>query len=314
RCFSLTGQEVFMTTSIGIDVFPDDTDDISILLRQADAALDWAKLQKSNAYRFYTSDMAVVSGDELQVETWLRYALKRQEFEVCYQPKQNLDTGRIVGAEALIRWQHPDHGYISPARFVPLAEETGLIIPIGDWVLRNVCAQAASWLNSKQGSLNIAVNLSSVQLHQPKLYQVLDEILQETRLPPECLELEVTETALMQNVEAALALLHRLKNLGVRLAIDDFGTGHASLGYLQQFPIHTLKIDTCFVRGVAQDRKNQVIVNHIISMAHDLDLKVVAEGVETPEEMALLKDYGCDFIQGYWVGLPMVAANFAKHL
>lgn len=314
RCFSLPGQEVFMTTSIGIAVFPDDTDDISTLLRQADAALDWAKLQKSNAYRFYSPDMAVVSGDELQLETWLRYALKRQEFEVCYQPKQNLETGRIVGAEALIRWQHPDHGYISPARFVPLAEETGLIVPIGDWVLRNVCAQAASWLHSGQRAISVAVNLSSVQLHQPKLCQILDEILQETRLPPECLELEVTETALMQNVEAALVLLHQLKNLGVRLAIDDFGTGYASLGYLQQLPIHTLKIDTCFVRGVAEDRKNQVILNHIIAMAHDLNLKVVAEGVETLEEMVLLKEYGCDFIQGYWVGLPMIAAHFAEQL
>ena len=314
RCFSLPGQEVFMTTSIGIAVFPKDTDDISTLLRQADAALDWAKLQKSNAYRFYSSDMAVVSGDELQVETWLRYALKRQEFEVCYQPKQDLENGKIIGAEALIRWRHPDHGYISPARFVPLAEETGLIIPIGDWVLRHVCAQAAYWLNHGYRSLTIAVNLSSVQLHQPKLCQVLNDILQATKLPPECLELEVTETALMQDVEAALALLHRLKNLGVRLAIDDFGTGYASLGYLQQFPIHTLKIDTCFVRGVAHHRKNQVIINHIIAMAHDLNLTVVAEGVETREEMALLKGYGCDVIQGYWVGLPMVADSFANQL
>ncbi|MEL6382605.1 MAG: EAL domain-containing protein [Cyanobacteria bacterium J06626_18] len=314
RCFSLPGQEVFMTTSIGIAVFPDDTDDISTLLRQADAALDWAKLQKSNAYRFYSSDMAVVSGDELQLETWLRYALKRHEFEVCYQPKQDLETGRIIGAEALIRWRHPDHGYISPARFVPLAEETGLIVPIGDWVLRTVCAQAAHWLNSGQRKITVAVNLSSVQLHQPKLCQILDDILTETQLPPQCLELEVTETSLMQNVEAALALLHRLKNLGVRLAIDDFGTGYASLGYLQQFPIHTLKIDTCFVRGVASHRKNQVIINHIIAMAHDLNLTVVAEGVETREEMTLLQDYGCDFVQGYWVGPPMIADRFAEKL
>lgn len=313
-CFSLPRQEVFITTSIGIAVFPDDTDDISNLLRQADAALDWAKLQKSNAYRFYRSDMAVVSGDELQLETWLRYALKRQEFEVCYQPKQNLSTGKIAGAEALIRWRHPDHGYISPARFVPLAEETGLIVPIGDWVLRTVCAQVAEWLHAGQCAVSVAVNLSSVQLNQPKLHQILADILETTQLPPEYLEVEVTETALMQNMEAAMALLHRLKNLGVRIALDDFGTGYASLGYLQQLPIHTLKIDTCFVRGIGQDRKKQVILNHVIAMAHDLNLTVVAEGVEAIDELALLKDYGCDFIQGYWVGLPMMASDFANQL
>ncbi len=314
RSFSLPGQDVFITTSIGIAIFPDDTDDISTLLRQADAALDWAKLQKSNSYRFYRADMPVVSGDELQLETWLRYALEREEFEVCYQPKQSLATGHIAGAEALIRWRHPEHGYISPARFVPLAEETGLIVPIGEWVLRTVCQQVATWFHSGQNTCAVAVNLSSVQLNQPQLCQILGDILAETHLPAEYLELEVTETALMQDIEPALALLHRLKQLGVRIAIDDFGTGYASLGYLRQLPIDTLKIDTCFVRGAPEQPKNQVILRHIIAMAHNLHLKVVAEGVETPEEMALLQDYGCDLIQGYWVGAPMVAADLAAQL
>ncbi|NER80646.1 MAG: EAL domain-containing protein [Leptolyngbya sp. SIO1D8] len=312
RSFSLPGQEVFVTTSIGIAIFPDDTDDLSTLLRQADAALDWAKMQKSNSYRFYRPDMPVVSGDELQLETWLRYALERQEFEVYYQPKYSLHTNRIEGAEALIRWYHPEQGYISPARFVPLAEETGLIVPIGDWVLRTVCAQVADWLHSGQRPISVAINLSSVQLNQSNLCQILDNILQETCLPPKYLELEVTETALMQDVETALSLLHRLKALGVRLAIDDFGTGYASLGYLRQLPIDILKIDTCFVRGIDQDFKNQVIVKRIIEMAHDLDLKVVAEGVEVLVEMELLKDYCCDLIQGYWVGSPMSATELAK--
>lgn len=314
RSFSLPGQNVFITTSVGIAIFPDDTKDISTLLRQADAALDWAKLQKSNSYRFYRANMPVVSGDELQLETWLRYALERQEFEVCYQPKQSLKTGHIAGAEALIRWQHPEHGYISPARFVPLAEETGLIVPIGEWVLRTVCKQVATWFHSGQHTCSVAVNLSSVQLNQPKLCQVLADILAETQLPAEYLELEVTETALMRDIEPALALLHRFKKLGVRVAIDDFGTGYASLGYLRQLPIDILKIDTCFVRGAPQEPKNQIILKHIIAMAHNLNLKVVAEGVETAAEMDLLKEYGCDLIQGYWVGAPMVANDLAVQL
>ncbi|MEM0980014.1 MAG: EAL domain-containing protein [Cyanobacteria bacterium P01_H01_bin.58] len=314
RSFSLPGQDVFITTSVGIAIFPDDTEDISTLLRQADAALDWAKLQKSNSYRFYRADMPVVSGDELQLETWLRYALERQEFEVCYQPKQSLKTDRIAGAEALIRWRHPEHGYISPARFVPLAEETGLIVQIGEWVLRTVCKQVAAWFHSGQHTCSVAVNLSSVQLNQPKLCQILADILAETQLPAEYLELEVTETALMRDIEPALALLHRLKKLGVRVAIDDFGTGYASLGYLRQLPIDILKIDTCFVRGAPQEPKNQIILKHIIAMAHNLNLKVVAEGVETPEERALLKEYGCDLIQGYWVGAPMIANDLAVQL
>ncbi|WP_008312320.1 putative bifunctional diguanylate cyclase/phosphodiesterase [Leptolyngbya sp. PCC 6406] len=314
RSFSLPEQEVFVTTSIGIALFPENTQDISTLLRQADAALDWAKQQKSNYCQFYRSDMPVVSGDELQLETWLRYALKRQEFQVYYQPKQTLMTGRIEGAEALIRWRHPDHGYISPARFVPLAEETGLIVPIGEWVLRTVCEQAARWQQQGLPPVQVSVNLSSVQLNQPHLCKTLDRILKDIGLPAHHLQLEVTETALMQDVESALVLLHQFKDLGVQVALDDFGTGYASLGYLRQLPIDTLKIDTCFVRGVTEDWKNQIILRRIIALAHDLDLAVVAEGVEQVEEMELLKTYGCDAIQGYWVGLPMTAAELIQHL
>ena len=314
RSFSLPEQEVFVTTSIGIALFPGDTEDISTLLRQADAALDWAKQQKSNYCQFYKPDMSVVSGDELQLETWLRYALKRHEFEVYYQPKQTLMTGRIEGAEALIRWCHPEQGYISPARFVPLAEETGLIVPIGEWVLRTVCEQSARWRQQGLPPVQISVNLSSVQLNQPNLCQTLERILQEVDLPAHYLELEVTETALMQDVDSALRLLHQFKDQGIQVALDDFGTGYASLGYLRELPIDTLKIDTCFVRGVAQDPKNQVILRRIIALAHDLDLAVVAEGVEQAEEMEILKNYGCDAIQGFWVGIPMQARDLVQHL
>jgi diguanylate cyclase (GGDEF)-like protein len=313
RSFSLPEQEVFVTTSIGIALFPEDTEDISTLLRQADAALEWAKQQKSNYCQFYKADMPVVSGDELQLETWLRYALKRQEFEVYYQPKQTLMTGRIEGAEALIRWCHPEQGYISPGRFVPLAEETGLIVPIGEWVLRTVCEQSARWRQQGLPPVQISVNLSSVQLNQPNLCQTLEQILQEVDLPAHYLELEVTETALMQDVDSALRLLHQFKDQGIQVALDDFGTGYASLGYLRELPIDTLKIDTCFVRGIAQDPKNQVILRRIIALAHDLDLAVVAEGVEQAEEMEILKSYGCDAIQGFWVGIPMQAGDLVQH-
>ena len=312
--FSLPGQEVFMTASIGIVMFPDDSEEISVLLRQADAALDWAKVQKSHSYRFYRPDMPVVSGDELQLETWLRYALEREEFEVWYQPKYSLSQERIVGAEALIRWQHPETGYISPARFVPLAEATGLIVPIGEWVLKTVCDQTASWLRHGQPVVAIAVNLSSVQLNQSRLAQTLQDILTLTQLPPHHLELEVTETALMQDIESAIALLEQLKALNVKIAIDDFGTGYASLGYLRQLPIDILKIDTSFVRNIHQDVKNQSIVKNIIALAHDLGLKIIAEGIETQAEMEVLKAYGCDLIQGYWVGPPMVAEKLAERL
>lgn len=309
QSFSLPEQEIFVTASIGIALFPENTKDISTLLRQADAALDWAKLQKSNSYQFYRPDMPVVSGDELQLETGLRHALKRQEFEIYYQPKQTLWNGKIEGAEALIRWHRPDHGDISPARFVPIAEETGLIVPIGEWVFRTACNQAAQWQRQVAAPFQVAINLSSVQLNQPDLCEVVHQILIESGLPAHHLQLEMTETALMQDVDAALVLLHQFKDLGVHVALDDFGTGYASLGYLRQLPIDTLKIDACFVRGVTEDRKNQAILQRIIALAHDLNLSVVAEGVEHPEEAALLKTYDCDAIQGYWVGSPMAATD-----
>ncbi|MGF1457953.1 MAG: putative bifunctional diguanylate cyclase/phosphodiesterase [Leptolyngbyaceae cyanobacterium] len=312
--FSLPGQQVFATASVGIAIFPEDADEISVLLRQADAALEFAKAQKSHSYRFYSPDLPIVSGDELQVETWLRYALERNEFEVWYQPKYSLHQARVVGAEALIRWQHPDSGYISPGKFIPLAEETGLIVPIGDWVLQTVCEQAARWLRSGQSQVAIAVNLSSVQLNQAKLAQRIASILTATQLPPAQLELEVTETALMQNIESAIALLHELKDLGVRIAIDDFGTGYASLSYLKRLPLDILKIDTSFVRNIQQDVTNQAILKHVIAMAHDLNLKVVAEGIEFEPEIETLKAFGCDIIQGYWVGQPMIAEEFVQRI
>lgn len=313
RSFSLPGQEVFATTSIGVAILRHQhAADIYTLLRQADAALEYARRQKSNYCQFYRADMPTAFSDQIAMETWLRYALERSEFEVHYQPQLNLKTGKIEGSEALIRWAHPEHGYISPTQFIPLAEETGLIVPIGQWVLETACAQAKHWQSLNLGWRYISVNLSSVQLNQPDLIDSIKNTLAANGLKPHQLELEVTETALMQDAKSAVMLLGELKALGIRISIDDFGTGYSSLGYLKQLPIDTLKIDNCFVRGIPHDPKNQAIVQSTIELAHRLDLQVVAEGVETQTEQALLSHYQCDYLQGFWVGRPMQAADIEK--
>lgn len=317
RPFSLPGQEVFVTTSIGIAFLLHQSEDIYSLLRQADAALEFAKKQKSNHCQFYRSDMPVAFSDQITMETWLRYALERSEFEVYYQPQLNLNSqaagGSVEGCEALIRWRHPEHGYISPAKFVPLAEDTGLIVEIGQWVLETACAQAKRWISMNMGMKYISINLSSVQFNQPNLIDSIKNTLATTGLAPHQLELEVTETALMQDAGSAIAILAELKGLGIRTAIDDFGTGYSSLSYLKELPIDTLKIDNCFVRGANHDAKNQAILQSTIELAHRLNLKVVAEGVENPEEQALLTRYQCDYLQGFWVGKPMSTAEIEEH-
>ena len=307
RPFSLPNHEVFLTASIGVAIYPNDSQELPNLMRQADAALEYAKSQKSSYCQFYQSDMTVATEYQIRLETWLRYALERQEFEVYYQPQLNLRTGRIEGAEALIRWNHPQVGNIPPGMFIPLAEETGLIISIGQWVLETACRQARQWQDMNLDLRHISVNLSSVQFNQGSLSQQVVQTLESTGLSPHMLELEITETALMQDANAAVRTLNELKELGMRLAVDDFGTGYSSLGYLQKLPIDTLKIDNCFVRGVTHDRKNQVILQSAIQMGHDLGLCIIAEGVETLDEQSLLETYQCDFVQGYLVGKPMSA-------
>lgn len=314
RPFSLPGQEVFMTTSIGVAVYPTDSTELSVLMRQAEAALDCAKRQKSSYCQFYRSDMPVASDQQIRLETWLRYALERNEFEVHYQPQLSLTSGRIEGVEALIRWRHPEQGYISPVEFIPLAEETGLIVPIGRWVLETVCAQAQRWQQHALGLHHVSVNLSSVQFNQNDLTQQVADLLRTYDLSPQFLELEITETALMQDADAAIATLQDLKSQGVRLAVDDFGTGYSSLSYLKQLPIDTLKIDNCFVRGVVSDPKNQVILTSAIQMGHRLGLSIVAEGVETEAEQAFLSQHQCDFVQGYLLGRPMPPQNLQQRM
>ena len=314
RPFSLPGHEVFLTASVGIAMYPKNSQDLPTLMRQADAALEYAKRQKSNYCQFYQPDMAVATEYQIRLETWLRYALERDEFEVYYQPQLNLRTGRIEGVEALIRWHHPEAGTISPGLFIPLAEETGLISSIGQWVLETACRQARQWRDMNLGLRHMSVNLSSVQFNQGSLSQQVAQTLQTTDLPPHLLELEITETALMQDANAAIDTLNEIKALGIRLAVDDFGTGYSSLSYLKRLPIDTLKIDNCFVRGVTSDFKNQAILRSAIQMGHDLGLCIIAEGVEAMDEHSLLETYQCDFAQGYLIGKPMSAQNLQAYL
>ncbi|MEL6331690.1 MAG: EAL domain-containing protein [Cyanobacteria bacterium J06626_26] len=314
RPFSLPGHEVFLTASVGVAMYPDNSQELPILMRQADAALEYAKRQKSSYCQFYQPNMTVATEYQIRLETWLRYALEREEFEVYYQPQLNLRTGHIEGVEALIRWHHPQAGTISPGLFIPLAEETGLIISIGEWVLETACKQARQWQTMNLGLRHMSVNLSSVQFNQGSLSQQVAHILQSSELAPHLLELEITETALIQDADAAVRTLNELKELGIQLAVDDFGTGYSSLSYLQKLPIDTLKIDNCFVRGVTTDPKNQVILKSAIQMGHDLGLCIIAEGVETIDEQSLLETYQCDFAQGYLIGKPMDAQKLQTYL
>ncbi|OCR01946.1 diguanylate cyclase [Oscillatoriales cyanobacterium USR001] len=255
-----------------------------------------------------------ISPEKLNLEIELRHALANNELEVYYQPQVGIDLGKIIGAEALVRWNHPEKGRISPAEFIPLAEETGLIIAIGEWVLLKACTQAVKWINLGFPNLRISVNLSARQLSDSQLLQRVMAILNTTGLKPANLELEVTESAVMENVSLAAATLNHLKSLGIRIALDDFGTGYASFGYLKQFPFDSLKIDRCFVSNVVTDAHNKAITTAVIQLGHDLNLTVIAEGVETDTELAFLRQHHCNIMQGYLFSPAQPAAEFEKFL
>ncbi|MGB7519562.1 MAG: EAL domain-containing protein, partial [Spirulinaceae cyanobacterium] len=248
---------------------------------------------------------------QLQLEGSLYTALENSEFEIHYQPQVELKTGKIVGAEALLRWHHPELGSISPTEFIPIAEETGWIIPIGEWVLKKACQQLQKW-TEEVGSFRVAVNLSARQFSQESLRETIAQILQQTDIKPEFLELEITESLLMQDIDNAIITLRELRKLGITISIDDFGTGYSSLGYLKQFPFNNLKIDRCFVRNINLDDKDIAITKAIINMAHNLNLKVIAEGVETQEELDFLREHKCDEIQGYFFSRPVPAQELSS--
>ena len=308
----LEDQEFHLTASIGISTFPNDGQSAQTILKNADVAMYCAKEHGKNNYQFYSSQMNLHSFERLVLERFLRRALEQEEFQLYYQPKIDLVTGCLTGMEALLRWMHPGMGMISPTKFIPLAEETGLIVPIGAWVLRTACAQVRAWQLQGLPPLRVAVNLSARQFAHDDLHASIERVLEQTGLAPELLELEITESLTMDNPEHATALLKKLKALGIRLAIDDFGTGYSSLGYLKRFPIDNVKIDRSFIKDIPNDEDDVAITQAVIAMSHSLRLKVIAEGVETAEQLAFLRTHGCDEAQGYLFGAPMPAEDFVK--
>lgn len=304
--------ELYLTASIGIGLYPDDGEDAQTLLKHAGSALYRAKEQGGSSYQFYTADMNATALKRLTLENDLRRALERNEFAVYYQPQMNIDSSQIVGMEALVRWQHPELGLVCPADFIPIAEDTGLILPLGEWVLRTACAQNKEWQTRGLPKMRVAVNLSARQFQHPELTNVIAQALAETGLSAEDLELELTESSLMKNAETAIETLRQIKATGVRLAIDDFGTGYSSLSHLKRLPIDELKIDRSFVCESTTDADDAAIVMAIIGLAHNLKLKVIAEGVETKEQLAFLRLLRCDEIQGYLCSQPLPADAFEQ--
>lgn len=312
--FFLNGHEVFVTSSIGVALFPNDGNDADTLLKNADAAMYSAKATGKNTYAFFTQQMNIQAHRRVTLESQLRHALERDEFVLYYQPQMHLASGIITGAEALIRWQHPEQGLISPQMFIPLAEESGLVTQIGEWVLFHACEQHRQWRNHGLPILRIAVNLSSRQFRDNNLFKCVFDIIERTQMDPTLLELELTESMLMEDIERISGLLQQFKEAQIQLAIDDFGTGYSSLSYLKRFPINRLKIDQSFIRDIPSNKDDMAITRAIVALAHSLHLQVTAEGVETRAQVAFLKTLRCEEIQGYLIGKPMPANEFMRSI
>jgi len=312
--FRYNGQDLYITPSIGISLYPDHGKDVGTLMRNADTSLFQAKRQGRNSYRYYSPESDQAASNRLRMENQLRQALHSGEFEVWYQPRFQLSDGKLVGAEALVRWRSPDLALISPAEFIPLAEDTGLIVPIGEWVLQAACADCHAWQQPGRDPLPVSVNLSARQFAQEDLLDKIGQLLKQTRLEPGLLELELTETLIMPNAEETVRTLRKLKEMNTKISIDDFGTGYSSLSYLQQFPIDILKIDQSFLLEVRETHRESALVSAIISMAHNLNLQVVAEGVETQVQFEFLQKHHCDQVQGYLFGKPVPSQIYREVL
>ncbi len=305
--YQVSGHELVLSASIGIAVFPQDGQSFHELYRHADIAMYRAKENGRNTYCFFTSEMQRYHARHLLLENALRRAIENNELSLVYQPQYSLQQQKLTGFEALLRWQHPELGFISPGEFIPLAERSGLVIPLGEWVLKTALAERASWQQLTSEPLTVAINLSPIQFRQPGLLTLIDSLLQASQLPAEMLELEITESAMVEDPAHAASLLDAFRQRGLRIAVDDFGTGYSSLSYLKRFALHKLKIDQSFVRDLLSDADDRAIVQAIISMAHSLELETIAEGVETAAQQALLQQLGCQAIQGYHYGKPLPA-------
>ena len=312
--FSIAKHRLHVATSIGIAIYPDDAQDAQTLVKRADVALHQAKETGRNNFQVYSPIMDAQASELLELENALHRALKRQEFVLYYQPQIDINTSSVCGMEALLRWQHPEYGLVSPAKFIPLAEETGLIVPIGEWVLQTACAQNKAWQDLGLSPLQVAVNLSPRQLQDQNLLATINQVLRETSLDPQWLELEITESSLMQDVDMAIQLLDKIKAMGVHLSMDDFGTGYSSLSYLKKFPFNTLKIDQSFVRELTSSCQDLAIISAMIGLARGLRLRVVAEGIETQEQLKLLRSLNCSVMQGYFFSKPLVTEEATRFL
>ncbi len=311
---TVDGKELGVTLSIGISVFPNDGEDEQTLMKNADSAVYSAKEAGRNTYQFYTRDMNASMLETLMIENALRRALERQELRLFFQPQVDLTSGKIIGAEALIRWMHPEQGLLAPCSFIPIAEDSGLIVPIGEWVLRDACRHLKAWQNAGFTDLTVAVNMSAVQFRQENLAERIIAIGSETGIDLQHLELELTESMIMHNAEAMIESMNVLKALNLKLSIDDFGTGYSSLSYLKRFPIDKLKIDRSFVNDITENPADLAISKVIIDLARNLNMRAIAEGVETAEQLRLLRENGCDEIQGYYFSKPVPAEEFEAML
>ncbi len=312
--FQIDNHELSTSASIGTAVYPEDGEDFDTLLKKADTAMYHAKEAGRNSCHFFDLQMNAHADEHLKMRNSLRLALEREEFVLHYQPQIDLASGALIGAEALIRWNHPELGLVVPQKFISLAEDSGLIVPIGEWVLREACRQAVIWQKTELADFVMAVNLSAVQFKRSNLEQTIIAALTESGLEPPCLELELTESILIRDTENVLRTVQRLKLLGVKLSIDDFGTGYSSLAYLSRFAVDKVKIDQSFIRGLSTNSGDTAIVRAVIQMARSMGLKTIAEGVEEESILTYLRAHHCDEAQGFYIGKPMPADEFARYM
>lgn len=311
---SLGEQEFFITTSIGISIYPENGLDSETLMKNADTAMYYAKNLGRNTFQFYTPEMNAKYNEYLQLEIELRKAIKNQELFLVYQPKVDIRSGKMVGMEALLRWIHPTLGFVSPARFIPIAEESGLIVSLGEWVLYTACQQNKKWLDAGFPPLCVSVNVSALQIQRTNFVETVKRVIDATGIDPAYVELEITENSIMENTEECIETLSKIKQIGVSISIDDFGTGYSSLSYLKKFPINALKIDQSFVRDIMTDADDAAIVKTIINLAHNMNLKVIAEGVENEDAVEYLRKQRCDQLQGYHISRPLPCEDFEQFL